>query len=172
MDNTDWLLNVVIREAFESDLPALEWDGEYVHFRNLYRQIYENTLAGTALIWIAELANAGLIGQLFVQLTSHRQELADGLQRGYIYGFRIKPDYRSSGLGALMLEFVEKDLQKRNYRWITLNVGQDNREALKFYQRYGYHIIGTEPGRWTYIDHLGAKREVNEPAWRMEKSIA
>jgi ribosomal protein S18 acetylase RimI-like enzyme len=171
MQTADWLLNVAIREASEGDLPALEWGGELVHFRNLFRQIYENTLAGKAVIWVADLSNVGLIGQLFVQLISQRQELADGFDRGYIYGFRIKPDYRNFGLGTLMLKSVENDLHQRNYKWITLNVGQENQAALSFYQRYGYQIIGVEPGRWTYIDHLGAQREVNEPAWRMEKSI-
>ena len=27
-----------IRQATESDLPALEWDGEYIHFRRVYRE--------------------------------------------------------------------------------------------------------------------------------------
>ena len=30
------LSRLVIRQAIESDLPAMEWDGEFTHFRNLY----------------------------------------------------------------------------------------------------------------------------------------
>jgi len=171
MDRTEWLSEVTLRTAAESDLPALEWDGEYIHFRRLYRQVYESTIDGRAVIWIADLPYSGLIGQVFVQLTSGRRELADGVQRGYIYGFRVKPEFRRNGLGSRMLEKVEEDLRSRQFVWCTLNVSQDNPEAMEFYHRHGYTTVADEPGRWTYIDHLGNMREVHEPAFRMEKQI-
>jgi ribosomal protein S18 acetylase RimI-like enzyme len=166
-----WLANVKIRPAIEADLPAMEWDGEYIHFRRLYRQIFDNVSKDSALIWIADLLDVGLIGQLFVQLLSARIELADGSGRAYVYGFRIKPVYRSSGLGRAMLEFVENDLHQRGYLYLTLNVGKDNPSAISFYQRLGYRIVADEPGLWSYIDHLGNRRDVHEPAWRMDKEI-
>jgi ribosomal protein S18 acetylase RimI-like enzyme len=171
MINTGWLRDVKIRPATAIDLPALEWDGEYVHFRRLYRQVFESVSKETALIWIADLSEVGLVGQLFVQLLSGRTELADGSGRAYIYGFRIKPIYRSSGLGGVMLAFVEKDLFQRGFSHVMLNVGKDNPSAQKFYQRLGYRIVADEPGIWSYIDHLGNCRDVHEPAWRMEKKI-
>ncbi len=172
MENVDWLALVTIRLAIEEDLTALEWEGEYVHFRKLYRQVYESVSRDNALIWIAELDPAGLVGQLFVQLISGRRELADGLRRAYIYGFRVKPAYRDSGLGWRLLEHVENDLTRRGFQWVTLNVGQDNPDAQRFYRRHGYHVVSAEPGRWSYIDHLGVLRDVHEPAWRMEKKIS
>ena len=162
---------VAIRPLLETELPGLEWDGEFTHFRRLYAEIYQSTRSGKALIWVAELEGVGLIGQLFVQLSSARTELADGKQRAYIYGFRIKPDYRSQGVGTHMLSIVEADLAVRKYDFVTLNVGQDNPRARRLYEQLGYKVIAEDPGRWSYIDHQGRRREVHEPAWRMEKKL-
>jgi ribosomal protein S18 acetylase RimI-like enzyme len=167
----EWIEELQIRTAGEKDLPELEWDGEYIHFRRLYRQIYQNACEGKAVIWVAEWGESRVIGQLFCQLSSGRSELADGKERAYLYGFRIKPDFRSKGIGSRMLDAVEQDLVCRQFEKVTLNVGKDNPLALNFYQKHGYQITGTEAGRWSFIDHLGLQREVNEPAWRMEKRL-
>jgi len=171
MDHSNLDELVKYRTAREQDLSALEWNGEYIHFRRLYRQIYQNVCEGKALIWLAELLEREVIGQLFVQLSSNRKELADGENRAYIYGFRIKPDYRRQGLGSRILQVAEQDLIERQYQYATLNVGRDNPLALRFYKRSGYQVIGMEPGRWTYIDHMGIQQEVLEPAWRMQKRL-
>jgi ribosomal protein S18 acetylase RimI-like enzyme len=123
-------------------------------------------------MWAADLPGIGLIGQLFVQLTSSRTELADGITRAYIYGFRIKPDYRQQGLGRRMLSVAEIDLKERNFKSVTLNVGQDNPHARRLYERLGYQVVSSDPGVWHYIDHQGNRRDVHEPAWRMEKQLA
>lgn len=163
--------HIVIRTAHRSDLPALEWGGEYSHFRLLYRDIYQGVLRGEAVMWVAELESVGVIGQLFVQLIASRGELADGRRRAYLYGFRIKTDYRQQGLGGRMLDHVEEELSERGYRWMNLNVAKDNVQARRFYEKRGYHVIASEPGRWSYIDDRGHRLQVNEPAWRMEKDL-
>jgi ribosomal protein S18 acetylase RimI-like enzyme len=149
----------------------LEWNGEFTHFRRLYADIFLSTRSGKSCIWIAEYTGQGLIGQLFVQLFSARSELADGKKRAYVYGFRIKPAYRGQGIGTYMLGIVESDLAARNYQYITLNVGQDNQAARRLYERLDYRVIAEDPGRWSYIDDQGKRREVHEPAFRMEKAL-
>jgi ribosomal protein S18 acetylase RimI-like enzyme len=71
-----------------------------------------------------------------------------------------------------MLQVVEADLIERGFHILTLKVGRDNLDALRFYQRVGFQIVHGDPGRWSYIDHRGRRRFVNEPAWRMEKSLS
>jgi ribosomal protein S18 acetylase RimI-like enzyme len=171
MIDAEWLSQVQIRLGREEDLTDLEWQGEFIHFRKLYRQVYQNTCDGKACIWVAELEQAGIIGQVFVQFIGNRKELADGETRAYIYGFRVRPVYRGSGVGAQLLKQVEHDLQKRGFLWVTLNVGRQNLGAQRFYKRNGYQIVAAEAGRWSYLDHLGNRREVDEPAWRMQKSL-
>jgi ribosomal protein S18 acetylase RimI-like enzyme len=171
MIDAEWLSQVQFRLGREDDLPALEWQGEFIHFRKLYRQVYQNACDGKACIWVAELEQAGIIGQVFVQFISSRRELADGETRAYVYGFRVQPAYRSSGVGSQLLRQVEQDLHQRGFQSVTLNVSRQNLGAQRFYKRNGYQIIAAEAGRWSYTDHLGLRRDVDEPAWRMQKSL-
>ena len=126
---------------------------------------------GKVLMWVIESPGVGVFGQMFVQLSGARVELADGVTRAYLYSFRIQPAYRCQGLGSRFLCFVEEDLVQRRFIWASLNVGRDNPAARRFYERHGYRIVATEPGRWSYLDDRGHRQQVHEPAWRMQKSL-
>ena len=162
---------VVVRMVKRADLPALEWEGELTHFRRLFADAYERQEWGDAAIWIAELPEVGVIGQLFLSLRSGRTELSDGLNRGYIYGVRVRPTYRNQGIGTQLLLAAEEELLRRRFRYATLNVGRDNPNAQRLYERLGYRVVAPEEGRWSYEDDHGVRREVHEPAWRMEKAL-
>ncbi len=166
-----WLSKVIIRLMREEDLPALEWDGEYRHFRNVFGQAWQRFQKGLSVLWVAELPGVGLVGQVFIQLICDRPELADGKTRAYLYSFRVRPAYRGLGLGSRILQIVENDLRQRGFRYVTLNVGKENRLAQKMYKRHGYHIVAHEPGNWSYINDKGVVIDVHEPAWRMEKKL-
>jgi ribosomal protein S18 acetylase RimI-like enzyme len=168
----DWLDQVIIRHLKRIDLPALEWDGEYTHFRKLYQSAFERSLMGQSVLWVAERQEYSVIGQLFLQLDSDVVELADGVTRAYLYAFRIRPEYRCEGLGSFMMQLAETDLIRRSFRMITLNVTQDNQDAIRLYERRGYHIVGPDAGQWSYPDHEGVWRTVDEPSWRMEKQLS
>jgi ribosomal protein S18 acetylase RimI-like enzyme len=160
-----------IRTVNRDDLPSLEWNGEYRHYRILYQDIFQSSQRGEAIMWIAEIPGASVIGQLFVQLVSARSELADGASRAYIYAFRVQEPYRDQGIGSRMLQVAEESLAKRGFCWVSLNVGKDNTAARRLYSRQGYSVVSEEPGRWSYLDEYGIRHEVNEPAWRMEKRL-
>jgi ribosomal protein S18 acetylase RimI-like enzyme len=162
---------VIFRQLRKEELQDLEWEGEYTHFKRLYRDTYERTRRGTAIMWVAELPGTGIIAQVFIQLDCSRPELADGKVRAYLYSFRVRSAFRSQGLGTYILERVEEDLVKRGYSYLTLNVAKDNKRALKLYQKCGYRVVAHEPGIWDYIDDKGYWQHVDEPAWRMEKKI-
>jgi ribosomal protein S18 acetylase RimI-like enzyme len=166
-----WLKDVNIRHLKESDLPALEWDGEFTHFRNVFAEAYQRQQTGMSILWVAELHNAGIIGQVFIQFNCDRPELANGIDRAYLYSFRVRSQYRSQGLGSLILTVSEQDLSDRGYRFITLNVARDNLKAQALYARHGYRIVAPEAGIWSFQDESGKWRQVTEPAWRMEKRL-
>ena len=65
-----WFHDLNIRLVRKTDLPALEWGGEFAHFRRLFAEAYQSALLGRAVLWLAEIAEGELIGQLFVQLNS------------------------------------------------------------------------------------------------------
>ena len=102
---------ILIRPIEKADLPGLEWDGEYTHFRRLYQQHYESSLGGNTLIWVAANNDGEIIGQVFLLLLSKQRELADGVFQAYLFSFRIKPAYRDQGLGGFMLEMMENAAQ-------------------------------------------------------------
>lgn len=168
----DWPARATIRRLQKSDLQALEWDGQFSHFRKVYSEAYERMVLGLTMIWVAELAPYGLIAQVFIQLNCQRPELAGGGLRAYLYSFRVKPAFQGAGLGTRMMAVVEADLLERGYRVVTLNVAKDNPRAQALYERLGYRVIDQDPGIWSYIDHLGQRRTMIEPAWRMEKVLS
>ena len=172
MDKTqDILTQINIRALEKKDLPSLEWDGAYTHYRKLFQIAYERSRTLKGLAWIVESHQDGMIGQVFIQLICGRPELADGLTRAYLYSFRIKPAFRGLGIGSALLAYCEKDLYQRNLQIITLNVAKDNTGAIKLYKKHGYEIVAPEPGIWQYEDHMGVWHQVIEPAWRMEKQL-
>ena len=170
--DTEPLKGLHIRHLREADLPALEWEGEYTHFRNLYADAYARMQLGKAVLWVAEMRPHGLIGQVFIQLKLNaRSRLADGWSRAYLHSFRVRPEYRRKGVGSLMMQVVEDDLQRRGFRYVLLNVTQDNQPALDLYQRLNYEVIGKDAGKWSYMDQFGQVQFVHEPGWRMRKRL-
>ena len=165
------LADVAVRQVRAEDLPGLEWEGEFVHFRRLYAEAYRRALRGLSILWLAEQPGGPILGQVFVQLNCDRPELCNGIDRAYLYAFRVRTAFRSLGIGALLLRTAEEDLIQRGYHFVTLNVGKDNLRAQAFYQNHGFSVVASEPGRWSYVDHNGRIRDVVEPAWRMEKHL-
>ena len=165
------LAQVRVRKANRQDLLRMEWGGELIHFRRIFHDAYVHMQSGTGLIWVAELPIYGLVGQLIISLRSSRSDLSDGRMRAYLYGFRVKPEFRSQGIGSLMMETVENDLAERGYGLITLNVAQENLNAWKLYENLGYIVVAADEGEWSYHDHTGKRIDVHEPAWRMEKLL-
>ncbi len=58
-------LPVVIRVATQEDLPRLEWYGQYIHYRNLFRRAYRDQQLGTRLMLVAD-CNGFPIGYVFI----------------------------------------------------------------------------------------------------------
>lgn len=168
---TPWVDQVVVRNVVEADLPRMEWEGEYRHFRRVYADAFKRMQRGISVLWVADLPDFGLLGQVFIQLICDRPELADGVQRAYLYSLRVRSAFRGRGVGSQMMDVVEDDLRARGYRHVTLNVARDNLRAQQLYVRRGYIVVAPEPGVWSYPDEKGVWHRMEEPAWRMEKEL-
>lgn len=166
-----WLFNVILRPVLRKDLPALEWGDEYKHFRRVYREVFRRMSSGLTMMWAADLPDEGIIGQVFVQYTSSRKELANGRNRAYVHSFRVKPPYRGAGLGSKLMNVVEADLVQRGYKYVTLNVGHKNIGARRLYSRLGYRSVSPDRGIWSYHDDRGVLQQVNDPGWRLQKRL-
>lgn len=161
---------VVIRTAAEKDLPAMEWEGAYRRFRNMYRRAFTESLLGHRLLLVAE-EDQEIIGQVFVQLRSDPRLPANDPKLGYLYALRVRPQHRGHGVGTQLIEEAERQLVRRGFRRVLIAVSMENDKARRLYQRLGYRVVGEDPGEWTYVDDEGNLREVHEPAFLMEKHL-
>lgn len=169
----DWKSDLIIRHITSKDLAALEWEGEYTHFRRVYNQVYNRMRHGLALMWAAEQRPMGIIGQAFVQFTqSSKITQPDVQDHAYVHSFRVKPKYRHKGIGTALMNTLEDDLIKRGFITVSLNVSRSNDYAGRFYARRGYTIQESVSGEWTYYDHKGVLKHQNEPGWRMFKQLS
>jgi ribosomal protein S18 acetylase RimI-like enzyme len=165
------LSQLSIRPVTKADLPALEWDGEYWMYREMYADLYRNCQAGRTLMWVVDEPAGELIGQAFVMLKSGERDAADGDERAYVFSFRVKSGWRNQGIGSFLMRFIEEDLRQRGFKLVTLNVAKENRAAQRLYQRLGYQVIGSRPGTWSFRDPDGVLHRVKEPSWRMIKNL-
>jgi len=161
---------LVIRRANERDLPELEWEGRYQHFRRLYRHALAEANRGRRVLLVADVEGR-IVGQVFVQLTSARAELADGSHSGYLYAFRVRPEFRNQGIGTQLLLEAEAVLRGQGFERAVIAVARDNHRAMRLYQSLGYSEFAQDPGEWSYVDHEGKMRFVSEPAFMLEKRL-
>ena len=57
---------------------------------------------------------------------------------GHITQVCVLPEYRSAGLGVVLLAATTRSLRDRNFRAISLTVTQANNRAIALYERIGY----------------------------------
>lgn len=160
-----------IRAGSEADLPALEWEGEFRHFRLVYRRAMEEARLGRRLLLLAEV-DGKVVGQVFVQL--RESDLSGTVQGayGYMHAFRVREPYRGRGIGTRLVERAEQAMCQQGCTRSTLAVAIDNPRALRLYSRLGYHVVGQDSGEWSYIDDRGKIRHVREPSYVLEKALA
>lgn len=158
---------IVLRLATRSDLPKLEWYGQYTHFRRVFQRTYQDQLMGRRLMLIAD-SNNFPIGQIFVLLDSNR----DNQRRIYLYSLRVMEMFRGFGIGSRLVEEAEYIARERDYEWASIGVAKDNLSARRLYERLDYKIFREDEGRWSYLDHEGRTRHVHEPCWLLEKRLS
>ena len=157
-----------IRFATRDDLNALEWDGEYTHYRRLFERAIEEARRGRRILLLAEIEGQ-LVGQLFVQLSPRAKSSTASISSGYMYAFRVKTPYRNQGVGSQLIHEAEQNLSNRGYIRAVITVEKRNVAARRLYERAGYAVVRENSGEWSYIDHEGKLQEVREPAFVLEK---
>ena len=160
---------IVFRMAERSDLPKLEWHGEYTHFRRVFQSAFEDQRAGRRLMLLAD-TNHYPVGQVFIQLDSF-DDFDRGGRRAYLYSLRVMDAFQRKGLGTALLREAERLLTERGYNAVSIAAAKDNPGARRLYERLGYKVYVEDSGRWQYVDHEGRTRQVVEPCWILEKSL-
>lgn len=120
--------NLLIRQATKQDNQWLEeimekdWGGLPLVIRG--KKYYPNALDGL----IVEI-NHEIKGFLYYEIQNNHCE---------IVVFEIYDKFK--GIGTQMLEKLKDIVKNKNCKRIYLQTGNDNMDALRFYQRRGFHI--------------------------------
>ena len=168
MDDT---LSYRIREVRESDLNALEWDGEYTHFRRIYKRAFEESKLGSRILLVVEL-EMEIVGQIFLHLKSKWNRHFAPERTVFLHSFRVKPRFRKMGIGTSLLQEAEEMLLDYGFSRAVISVGKDNDPARLMYEKLGYKIFTEDPGEWSYFDEHGVLQDVIEPSYVLAKRIS
>jgi ribosomal protein S18 acetylase RimI-like enzyme len=163
-------LPVALRLATYSDLPKLEWYGQYTHFRALFRRTYQDQLQHRRLMLVADCNNFP-IGNIFIQLNNNEARISEGRRRAYFYSLRVMEMFRGFGIGTQLIHEAESLTADHGFSWATIAAAKDNPRARRLYERLGYRVFGEDEGKWNYLDHENRMRYVHEPCWVLEKRI-
>ena len=64
------------------------------------------------------------------------------IEEGHILNIAVKHGERGKGVGRLLLEECIKILKEEGIKSIYLEVRRSNIKAIKFYQKFGFQIVG------------------------------
>ncbi|MNW57160.1 putative N-acetyltransferase YsnE [compost metagenome] len=57
--------------------------------------------------------------------------------------FFVEPEYRNRGIAGLILNQLENEARHRQYKFIKLETGDPQNEAIRFYKKNGYYHIAS-----------------------------
>lgn len=97
--------------------------------------------ATNAITVIAESSDGGIAGFVIVHV-----ERVVGRVMGYVVTLDVAQESRRRGVALRMIREVEKRTRMAGATWMELDVFTANEEAIHFYERVGYQIVGMWPG--------------------------
>jgi ribosomal protein S18 acetylase RimI-like enzyme len=88
----------------------------------------------------------------------------------HLFALDVAPAFQRRGFGTALIETVERQASLRRLDGVWLDVGIDNPDAMRLYERLGYRREGAVVvNRWSYVDERGEQKNVGEPCYRMFK---
>ena len=74
-----------------------------------------------------------------VSTTGHRHQLPNSLR---LFALDVGPEFRRRGVGAALMEAVAQRARQQGLQSVNLEVGVDNSDAVRLYERRGYERVG------------------------------
>jgi len=69
-----------------------------------------------------------------------------GDDQAHLFLLAVQPEYRRTGIGRSMMEWLEKSCRTAGIQVIRLEVRASNRVAIRFYRNLGYRILARVAG--------------------------
>jgi len=82
---------------------------------------------------LVAVASEGIVGTVAATLVNGE---------GYLRGMAVRPDWRGSGLSALLLRTIETWVESQGCKRVTLDTVLPLQAAIRFYEKNGYRKSG------------------------------
>lgn len=127
---------MILRRAEGRDLPALEaLESHFPGDRLSRRQLRHLLTRAHAEAWVAEDDDGRVVGDAIVL---YRR----GFDSARLHSLVVDPGARGKGLGAALLDEVERGASERGCVSVRLEVREDNPVAQNLYRSRGYAVVG------------------------------
>lgn len=136
IDEFDKLVDIYRREGLTDEVDLVN-----KHAAENFKEIGSNRI-----IWFAEI-NGQVIGAIQLVLNSPHKDMANGSTIAMIHHLRVSRNHQGNKIGSKLLNTLEEEAKKRNYKMITLEIEKTNYTAKSIYEHWGYKYIkdGTNP---------------------------
>lgn len=78
----------------------------------------------------------------FCQMIPSRDSDDDSTRIGHITSLHVLPHLRGRGYGRVLVDHVLTEFQRRGFTAVTLWVLEENQNARRFYEKYGFQLDG------------------------------
>jgi ribosomal-protein-alanine N-acetyltransferase len=69
-----------------------------------------------------------------------------GDDQAHLFLLAVQPEYRRTGIGRSMMQWLEKSCRTAGIQTVRLEVRVSNKAALRFYRKLGYRVIARVAG--------------------------
>lgn len=159
-----------MRSARATDLPQLEWFGEYSDLRLVESAAWSHVRDGTLLFFVADV-NGFPVGQVKIALRHDEDVKADGVKSGYLYALRVFRPFQRLGIGTALIGHGEEILRERGFSWATIAVDRSNVDARRLYERLGFARVREQHRSWSYQTPGGRRRRVEVDEILLRKAL-
>lgn len=128
------MVSLNIRFATQDDVEAVDkiFTAQQKFLGFVMRKQLEESAANKRLLICEDKETGEVVGAVNFGVT----------QKGYITIYEIASLYEGRGIGRLLIDHL-----KRSKLDIKLKVTEDNLGAIAFYEKNGFELVSTEPGK-------------------------
>ena len=162
---------IQIRLMRESDLPAMEWGGEFACYRRVFREILRAQERGISKAFLAFTESGEVVGQVFLTRKFPNPDYSPNDPYLFLTSFRVKPAFQGRGLGGRLLRRCVVSAWEEKIPALLLNCSLSNKSAYRFYLHHGFQLVREMVCRWSFVDQYGEVHNECEAAYLLRKDV-
>jgi ribosomal protein S18 acetylase RimI-like enzyme len=130
----------VVAEWFPTDKSAASWGGPDVPGNSVAAWLTNQYANGSSRHFVLVDESERICGTCAVRSIENSRRM-------HVSQFAIAPTMRGCGLGRVLLDLVVTQAHSAHAEKLTLFVYEDNADARRLYERYGFVISANQPAK-------------------------